>query len=336
MSDNPISPRPLRIALLGTGATAAMHASRLSGLPGIAVVAACGRTLAAAEGFCRTYQAQAYDDCALMLERVRPDALYVCLPPFAHDGQVECAARHGVHCFLEKPIAASIEQGARMRDALTQAGLVSQVGYHLRHGSATQALKRALDDGTAGRPTLFQGSWHCNNIHSAWWRDITRSGGQLIEQAIHLYDLACWYLGRPVAVSAHAANLCHGAVADYTVEDTSAAVVHFDSGAMASITASNCAIPNEWTPLWNVVCERMTVDFTHCNHARFVATREPVVRWAEDREGDPYLAESVEFIAAIRGEGTTSAPIGAGFESLRLVHAAWRSAQDGGRLVEIR
>jgi len=335
MSENTISPRPLRIAMLGTGWTAGMHASRLAALPGVSVVAACGRTLSSAQAFSSTYHAQAYDDCALMLERVRPDALYVCLPPFAHSGQVELAARSRVHCFLEKPIAADVEQGARMRDALTQSGLVSQVGYHLRHGSATRALKRALSDGQAGRATLFQASWHCNSLHSAWWRDITRSGGQLVEQAIHLYDLACWYLGSPRAVSAHAANLCHRAVADYSVEDTSAAVVHFASGAMACITASNCAIPNEWTPRWNVVCENMTVDFTHCNHARFVATRDPVVRWAEDREQDPYTAESVEFVAAIRGEGTTSAPIGAGFESLRLVHAAWRSAQEGGRPVEI-
>ncbi len=33
------------------------------------------------------------------------DALYVCLPPGAHNGQTEAAAARGLHLFLEKPIA---------------------------------------------------------------------------------------------------------------------------------------------------------------------------------------------------------------------------------------
>jgi predicted dehydrogenase len=329
------APQPLRIAMLGTGWTAGMHAARATAIPGVSVVAACGRTRSAAEAFCAPYKATAYDDCTRMLEQERLDALYICLPPFAHHGQVEAAAKRGVHLFLEKPIAGDVARGRSQRDACLAAGIITQVGYHLRHGTATRALKQAQLDGRAGRPTLFQASWRCNNIHSAWWRDLSKSGGQLVEQAIHLYDLACWYLGTPVEVSAQAQNLCHGAISDYTVEDTSAAVVRFASGAMAAITASNCAIPGEWTPSWNIVCERMTVDFTSCNQARFVATAPQVVRWQESREVDPYQVETEEFIHAIRGGPATSAPIGHGFESLRLVHAAWQSALADGRPVRL-
>ncbi len=72
------------------------------------------------------------------------------------------------------------------------------------------------------------------------------SGGQLLEQVIHLFDLILYFLGPIRQVHAFQSNLCHRHHPDYTVEDTSVACLLAESGAMVSLAASNCAIPGRW------------------------------------------------------------------------------------------
>lgn len=328
--------RELRIGFLGAGGWAGQHARRVAAEAGTRIAAVCGRTVAKAEALAGPHGAKAYDDFGRMLAAERLDALYVCLPPYAHEGQVEAAAKAGVHLFLEKPIAIEPGRGRAQVEAIEAAGVVSQVGYHMRFGAASRAVRRAIDDGSAGRPTLLQASWMCNHLHSEWWRDAARSGGQLLEQVIHLYDQAVWLLGEPVAVSASAENLCHRDVAGYTVEDTSAAMIRFASGAVASIVGSNCAIPMEWSGRWTVVCERLTASFTSPNDAELVRTGGGTA--ARERiagDLDPYAEETREFLAAIRSGGRASVPAREGLRSLRLCAAALESARRGGQLVAL-
>jgi predicted dehydrogenase len=328
----------LRIGILGSGGWAGQHAQRITRESGARLVAVCGRNRAKAEELAGKHGAEAYDDFSAMLTRARLDALYICLPPYAHTGQAEEAAKAGVHLFLEKPIAIEPGRGRAIVEAIDGAGVVSQVGYHMRFGTASRALKRAIDDGSAGRPTLFTGTWTCNNNHSEWWRDIARSGGQVLEQAIHIYDLACWYLGEPVSVTAAAENLCHREVPGYTVEDTSAAVVRFASGAVASITASNCAIPWEWSGRWSLICERLTAGFQSHNQAEFVKTADQKAeRSAVAGDVDPYAEETREFLAAVRARDPKAvcAPARDGLRSLRLCAAALESARQGGAPVAL-
>ena len=80
----------------------------LDGLDEIELVAFCSRTLAKARDFNVRFAAgggQVFDDHHEMFERAELDLVYICLPPFAHSDQVMEAARHGVHVFIEKPIA---------------------------------------------------------------------------------------------------------------------------------------------------------------------------------------------------------------------------------------
>lgn len=329
--------KELRVGIIGLGGMGRLHAKHLNGLPGVNVTAVCGTTQAKAEAFAAEHaggRAAAYELYADMLEKEKLDAVYVCLPPDGHIGQAEAAAERGIAVFVEKPIALDSDRAARMARAVEQAGVASQVGYHNRFGSAVQELKRMLADGTAGAPTLFDGRYDCNSLHAPWWRDRSRSGGQVFEQAIHTYDMAMHLLGTPSRISGFTANLAHREVPDYTVEDTSAAVVRFASGAMASICASNSAVPSEWNSSFTVVCTKLTAYFDGPNRAEFVFTSgsEPV-RKAFGEERDVYLEETKAFVAALRGEGPELCPIAEGLASLRLVERVTQSAeQDGATL----
>jgi predicted dehydrogenase len=328
--------RPLSIALLGTGYMASVHARHLRAQPGVRISAVCDTDPARSAAFVRDHApgAAVFTDCATMLDEARPNALYLAIPPHAHDGQAELAAARGVHLFLEKPIARTLERGRSIAAAAERHGIITQVGYHLRHGLAVRHLAAAIADGSAGRPTLLQAAYRCNNLHAPWWRDRNRGGGQVIEQAIHLYDLACHLFGAPAAAWGQLDNLGHRAVADYTVEDTSVGMVRFANGALAAITASNNAVPGRWDTAWSVVCTRLSATFSDANHAVFEWHDGDTVRREEiSGEGDPYAAETVEFLAALRGEGRASAPVAHGLRSLGLVTAITTSAALGGATI---
>jgi predicted dehydrogenase len=329
----------IRVGILGSGFMGRTHAMNLSRIEGVSVRALCARDTAAARetsAVCTGGVAAVFESFTEMLDAVPLDALFVCIPPHAHEGQVEEAARRGIHVFLEKPIALTRARGRSMTAAVEKAGVVSQVGYHCRFGTAVELLKAMIESGGAGRPTLLQGRYYCNSLHADWWRDRERGGGQVLEQAIHLYDLAAHFLGVPATASGQMANLCHADVPDYTVEDTSVSAVRFASGALAGIAGSNCAVPMAWEMAFTVVCGRVTAFFTSPNNAVFVKTggTEPQSERV-DAETDLYVREARDFFSAIRGNGRTRCPIREGLVSLELVLAVTESARAGGAPVAI-
>jgi len=324
----------LRTAILGCGSFAHRHAHSLQLLKDdFEMVAFCNRSIEKAVTFSEQYtsgQASVFADHHQMFDEVPLDAVVICLPPFAHSDEVEIAANQGVHVFIEKPIALTTEQGWRMVDAAEKAGIITQVGFMFRFGEAIQHLKGMIDSGDAGSVGLMSARYFCNSLHAPWWRNRDLSGGQLVEQVIHMVDLMRFLMGDATTVYSRQENMFHQDVNDYTVEDVSATIFTFPRGGVGVIYASNGAIPNRWINDYQVVSRNLTVDFTDANHATFHHTAEPdrhpeVI--ASDR--DFYLMEMQDFRTAIRTGQKTRVPLGEGAKSLDLALAATRSARIG-------
>jgi len=129
-----------------------------------------------------------------------------------------------------------------MVEAIEKAGVVSQVGFHMRFRASVSKLKQILDEGSAGRTTMFTGRFWCNMLGKDWWQRKDGSGGQIYEQLIHIYDLALHLLGQPDSVCGFMDNLTHTHVEGYTIEDTSIGTIRFADGSLATITGSNSAL----------------------------------------------------------------------------------------------
>lgn len=220
----------LRVGILGQGNIGKCHAAELAAIPDVDVTAICSLKVQSAREICQTIfkkKAAIYENFVEMINNEKLDALFICIPPFAHNGQFEVAAEKGIHIFIEKPIAIDSARALSMVNSAKKSGIITQVGYNMRYGAAVRELKRMIDDGTSGAPTLFNGKYECNSLHSTWWRDVAASGGQVFEQVIHIYDMAMHFLGKPVKVSGMLANICHKDILDYTVEDTSVSIIQF-------------------------------------------------------------------------------------------------------------
>lgn len=324
--------KPLRTAILGCGGFANRHAQNLIALPQeIELTAFCSRREASAREFSEKYSAGKgliFTDHREMFEKADLDLVVICLPPFAHTDQVELAAQHGIHMLVEKPIALTSEHAWRMVEATEKAGVKTQVGFMFRFGAAIERLKGLLRSGEVGPAGLMSARYFCNSLHAPWWRDRSKSGGQLVEQIIHMVDLMHYLLGEAVSVYSRQENLFHREVPDYTVEDVSATIFGFRGGAMGVIYATNGAIPGKWINDYRLVSQKLTAEFTNANNALFHFTAERPVRTesvASDK--DFYRAELQDLLTAIRTDGQTRTPMREGAKSLDMALAATRSAE---------
>ena len=322
----------LRTAILGCGGFAHRHAANISNLPDeIELTAFCDHHEENAREFSEKYsqgEGAIFTDQREMFEKARPDLVVICLPPFAHTNEVDLAARHGVHILMEKPIALSSEHAWHMVEAAENAGIKTQVGFMFRFGTAIERLKELIASGEAGATGLMSARYFCNSLHADWWRDRNKSGGQLLEQIIHMVDLMRYLMGEAVSVYSRQENLFHRDVADYTVEDVSATIFGFAGGSMGVIYATNGAIPGKWINDYRVVSQKLTAEFTNANNALFHYTAETPVRTESiSSEKNVHLAELQDLLTAIRNGGETRTPLREGAKSLDMALAATRSAE---------
>jgi predicted dehydrogenase len=322
----------LRVGLLGCGGIAARHASAVGVLKDeMQLVACCGRTESKVREFAARFSAEAFTDLRRMLDS-QIDLLIVALPPFAHAGQVEQAVAAGAHVVVEKPIALDMVRAQSMVDAAAKAGVVAACGFMYRFGAAVARWDAAAKEGEVGRVGLFTGQFHCNALHADWWRERSRSGGQMVEQLIHIVDLARHHLGEPQSVYARLANFFHRDIAGYDSDDVSAIVLGYDDGRIGVLNATNGAVPGQWNKLWEIVAERMTGRFTGWNTATLTHTVGAPHAEQIDSQTDVFVAQLADVAAAIRERRPPTVPLSEGASTLRIVLAARQSAQEGREL----
>lgn len=322
----------LRAGILGCGGIAQRHAQTVALMKDeIELVSFCDTNETRARAFAEQYtagRAAAYSDYRMMFERAHLDLALICLPPFAHSDEVHVAAERGIHLLVEKPIALNSELAWRMVDAAERAAIKTQVGFMYRFGAAMEQMQQRLASGEIGAAGLFSARYFCNSAHADWKRSREQSGGQLVEQVIHLFDTMRVLMGEPVSVFSRQTNFFHRELEGYTSEDVSATVFSFANGALGVIYATNGAIPNKWIKDWRVVAQKLIAEFTDWNHATFTPTDAPgLTPEVVSSEQDIFVLQLRDLANAIRTNGTTRTPLREGAKSLDLVLAAARSAE---------
>jgi predicted dehydrogenase len=324
-----MSMQRLRVGLLGSGGIAARHAAAAVMLAEqLELVACCGRTEPNVAAFANRFGLTPFTNLHRMLDASRLDLLIVALPPDAHAGQVEEAARAGVHLLVEKPIALDMARARSMLDAVSKAGVIAACGFMYRFGAAVTRWDAAVAGGETGRAGLFTGQFHCNALHAQWWREQAKSGGQMVEQLIHIVDLARHHLGEPQSVYARAGNFFHRDVDRYDSDDVSAIVFGYDDGRVGVLNATNGAIPGQWHKSWQIVAERMTGRFTGWNTATLTHTVGTPRSEEIDAQTDVFVAQLADVAAAIRERRKPQVPLVEGASTLRIVLAARQSAAE--------
>ncbi len=283
-----------RVGLVGAGGVAQRHARVLAGFPDVRLVGVTDVLPEAAGRLAGAHGARAYPDVAALLAEGL-DALYVCVPPFAHGPAERAAVEAGVPLFVEKPVGVDGDTPAALAAAITGRGLLSAVGHHWRYLHTVEEARKLL----AGRDIrLVTGAWLDKVPPVGWWPRRDRSGGPVVEQAAHVLDLARHLAGEVVEVSA-AGNGTPPPVEGADVDSATAATLRFAGGAVGTLAAT-CALG------WK---HRAGLEVYADGLALAVTEDALLVRDADGErriDGDPDAARTAvdrAFVDAVRGAG---------------------------------
>ncbi len=280
--------KKIGFGIIGTGVIAEFHAAALKDVEGAELVAVCDRVAERAQAFSEKYGVPYECDLDVFLAREDIDAVTIATPTGVHADVAVPAAKAGKHILCEKPLEVTVERANRIIDACEASGVVLASVFQLRLSLSVQLIKKAIKEGRFGKIVMatVQVKWFRDQAYydSGKWRGTWAmdGGGALMNQAVHTIDLLTYLVGRPESVSAYTATLTHTGI---EVEDTAAAVVKFESGAMGTIEASTSCAPG--FPLHLEICgEKGSV----------VLEDSDILRWSfvdQTPEDDAILAKGI-------------------------------------------
>ncbi len=289
----------MRVLVFGSGSFARKHAEILSGLDDVEVTAFCSRTVghaaaAAADLSTRTGRSvEAYTDTSEAIDAEKPDAAVIVVTPNGH-GEIEIElVRRKVPFLVEKPIGVEPEHPRRIAEAVADADLITSAAFHLRYLDTTEALDAMLK---ATTPVIANGYWMSTLPPPAWWRHIEESGGQFVEQTVHIVDLVRALFGEFESVYAHTSKrVLPDMHADADVPDAGVAVLQARRGLTVTLINS-CVGPGSMRVGLEVVTPVALFEFL----PSLLRVRREFETTERRPELDPYRVEDAAFIEAVR------------------------------------
>jgi predicted dehydrogenase len=198
-----VSVAPLRAGIIGLGWIARVHVPALDAAADIELVAACDTDLERAEAIARPRGARAYTSWEEMLDREELDALWVCTPPLRHRDPTLAALASGIHVYLEKPIARTLDDAKAIVSGAQSADAVCAVGYQWHASELVEEAREAL---AGQRVALLLGRNYGPVAGRPWFMDRAQGGGQILERGSHHIDFQRAIAGEISAVQAVAAR----------------------------------------------------------------------------------------------------------------------------------
>jgi predicted dehydrogenase len=213
-----------RIGVAGVGSLGYHHARILSSMSGIRASGVFDTRAERAEDVAGEFGVPAHPSLEALIEA--SDAIVVAVPTSAHESVARAVLERGVHAFVEKPLAATLEEADRILEAARSAGVLLQVGHVERFNPVVVAAAEYIDE------PLFIES-HRMAPFSPRSTDVA----VVLDLMIHDVDLVMRLVGKPIVeIAAVGVPVLSGNV------DIANARLTFEGGAVANLTASRVSL----------------------------------------------------------------------------------------------
>ncbi|TDB80001.1 Gfo/Idh/MocA family protein [Micromonospora sp. KC721] len=313
--------RSCRVALVGAGGVARRHARLLSGFEDVELLGVTDVARDAAAELTGTYGGRPFTDIDELLA-AGPDAVYVCVPPFAHGPVEEAVIAAGVPMFVEKPVAVDLDTAERVAALVQEKGLLTAVGHHWRYLHVVEQARQLLAD----RPVrMVNGAWLDTVPPVAWWPVRERSGGPVVEQAAHVLDLVRALVGEVVEVTAYGDGV-PPPVDGADIDSVTAATLRFASGAVGTLAAA-CVLTWKHRAGLEILADGLALSLAE--DGLLVRDADGQRRVGSDPDG-ARVAVDRAFIDAVTGVGDdVRVPYAEALRTQRLALAVAESARTG-------
>ncbi|PKQ28289.1 MAG: gfo/Idh/MocA family oxidoreductase [Candidatus Anoxymicrobium japonicum] len=320
----------MHVGVIGVGAMGRNHARVFAQMPEVNLVALADVDTETVQQIARTYKANAYTDYHEMLAKEKLDIVSVSVPTRLHAAVALDVIAHGVHIFIEKPLAITLDECQAIIDAARQAGVRLGVGHIERFNPAILELRRRLENNQLGR--VFQIRSRRVGPFPSRIMDV----GVVFDLATHELDIMEYLIGSPIrnlyAETEQEINASH--------EDLLSGLLKFENGAVGVLDI-NWLTPTKIREL-SILGERgmfhvnyltQELYFYENNYANgwegmvaLMGVSEGRITKYELRRREPLVEELTDFVSAVT-DGRES--LVTGEEGMRAVYLADKLVTSG-------
>ena len=324
------------VALVGTGMWGQRLAAAVGRTPSLKLVTCYSRDREKRENFARQQGCEAAGSFEAAIEHPAIQGVLLVTPNQVHAEQALAVAESGRHLFVEKPIADTLEDGARIVAACEAAGVSLIVGHAFRRLGAARKVKQLLDKGALGRVVLAEANFSLPGfLTPEKWRYYreTCPGGPLMQLGVHHADTLQYWLGPVSQVQGSFAHL----VTEAEIDDVGLAQLGFRSGARGALHSSYVS-PKTYSlrlygseanlhyetdmSIWPNA-DRMDAATTLTLQTKSAAEKVPF------EERDMLVEELDEFARCVRGEMAPETDGAAAMAALAVIRGALTSHESG-------
>jgi len=217
------------VGIIGSGHMGTVHTTHYLRIPGVEVVV-WDADPARLSAFCQKHGVLAASSHADLMSKA--DLVDVCLPTDLHLSTALEAIAAGRHVFVEKPICPTVADCRTLMSAADKAGVKLVPGHVVRYFKEFRTAHDLVVNGKVGKPAAARvrrgGKTPLGS--DGWFRDIHRSGGVLLDLAVHDFDWLNWTLGPVTSVYSRSVGV---AGTSNVPGDYALTTLKFGSGAVA-------------------------------------------------------------------------------------------------------
>ena len=326
--------KQINIGLIGTGRLGSIYAEYLrSFLPQANLVAVADLIVSRASAIAKRYSiTKWYDNHQDLISDPDVDAVVITATTSQHKDIVICAAKKGKPIFCEKPMTLSLPDAREMKAVVESKGVFYQQGYMRRFDKGFAAVKRKIDEGVIGTPVVFRGSSRDPYLPTLEYLLPENSGGQILDMAIHDFDIARWYMGDVKTVYSIGGILAFPEVKSIGDTDNVVMAFRFESGALGEIDISRNGVYG-YDIRAEVLGSQGTLKAGYLRDTPIlIMTKEgvthDVVPYFPERFCDAYIAQLDDFLKNIINDIEPMITIDDGIAGLQIAVAATASLRE--------
>lgn len=311
-----------RIAIFGAGGMGGTHARHYARIDGVEL-AIIDTVPDRAQALAERHGSKAMESASAAIEWA--DLVDICTPTDCHAELAHQAIAAGRAVLVEKPIAGELAEAAEIVRHADTAGVPLMVGQVVRYFPEFRRGHELVVEGKVGKPAAARMRRGGGPPKAPWFLDHKRSGGVLIDLAVHDFDWLRWTLGEVDHLYARSVGAATGQGTDYALT-----TLTFESGCVAHVE-STWMDPSGFRVSFEVAGSDGMIEYDS-RQTSVVKTHIPGSSRGEaplDGGDDPYYRQLLDVVATVRGEKPAVVSGADGFAALAIAIAARESAQTG-------
>ncbi len=298
----------VRIGIIGAGGIAGAHINALKRVSNAKIIAIADIDIDKAKERAELAEAEAFSDYREMIRKTELDAIWLCTPQTVRLEPIQFAIENKIPVFTEKPAADTLETAKKIDEMICRSNHPVAVGYVLRYCKIVDKVRSLIAD---DRITLVNSVYCCpmsleykaGKAARNWYFKQEISGGPIIDQATHLFDMLRFLIGEIIEVKPISEAVVCPKTEEYTIDDTYAIAFKFADNALG--THSHTWGHNRWHSSITLFGEkgRYELNFVAGTLTYMIGDDEAITEKPEDV---PMYNEDSDFVNAVEKQDFSS------------------------------